>query len=129
MVLLVKEQPSILFRFTAVLQLKVMPHNYALMSYGGLTMALRKFDQLTALMALLGIASSTSLAGASEPAKTQGGSDSMKVSETKAGAKKGADSACGKGTCGKDTKGAAAAKSKHSKAKQPANSATAKTSK
>jgi hypothetical protein len=76
----------------------------------------RRVYELTALLALLGIASSGAVVNAADVAKGISKSGPMFIAEKKTGTSKGGANACGKGACGTDKKGAAAAKKKHAAA-------------
>lgn len=69
---------------------------------------------VTALVAMIGIAAGTHCNAASAEKTRKANANPLLVAEQKA-TKKGTDSACGKGSCGVDQKGAASAKQLHSK--------------
>ena len=76
----------------------------------------KKNLDIAALLALISISATQAVAVASETTdKRTSSNGTMWIAENKAGSAKGADSACGKGSCGADMKGAAAAADKHAK--------------
>ncbi|HEY9775027.1 MAG TPA: hypothetical protein V6C81_14785 [Planktothrix sp.] len=70
-------------------------------------------NEITALMALIGITGGMTSAQLSAAASDLQNSNPLYVAEKTAPAGKGKDSACGKGSCGVDKKGAAAATKAH----------------
>lgn len=80
-------------------------------------MELRNGLDKTAVLALISIALSSNAAMAADSsAKRSATGPGFKIAEKGAGGGKGADSACGKGSCGTDKKGADAALKKHAHA-------------